>query len=123
MPGYGYASVSKEKRLKFTKFIKEYLTKRESLISVFVLIDSRLKPQKNDIEFMSWLGEHRIPFSICFTKQDKISDSESRKNLSQYKKEMLNFWESLPQMFLTSAINKKGRSEVLDFIEETNQSL
>ena len=123
LPGYGYASVSKEKRLKFTKFIKEYLTKRESLISVFVLIDSRLKPQKNDIEFMNWLGEHRIPFSICFTKQDKISDSESRKNLSQYKKEMLNFWESLPQMFLTSAINKKGRSEVLDFIEETNQSL
>ena len=103
LPGYGYASVSKQKRTDFAQIIKQYLTKRKNLMSVFVLIDSRLTPQKIDIEFMAWLGELRIPFVICFTKQDKLSKSESEINLMNYKKEMLKYWEYLPQFFKTSS--------------------
>ena len=96
LPGYGYAGVSKTLRFEFAKFSKNYLLKRENLICLFVLIDSRLKPQAIDLEFMQWLGENRIPFAICFTKQDKLSKKESIKNLNNYKNELLKGWEELP---------------------------
>ena len=121
LPGYGYASVSKQKRTDFAQIIKQYLTKRKNLMSVFVLIDSRLKPQKIDIEFMAWLGELRIPFVICFTKQDKLSKSESEINLMNYKKEMLKYWEYLPQFFKTSSSKNRGKNEILEFIDATNK--
>lgn len=121
LPGYGYASVSKQKRTDFAQIIKQYLTKRKNLMSVFVLIDSRLKPQKIDIEFMAWLGELRIPFVICFTKQDKLSKSESEINLMNYKKELLKYWEYLPQFFKTSSSKNKGKNEILNFIDTTNK--
>ncbi len=121
LPGYGYASVSKQKRTDFAQIIKQYLTKRKNLMSVFVLIDSRLNPQKIDVEFMAWLGELRIPFVICFTKQDKLSKSESEINLMNYKKEMLKYWEYLPQFFKTSSSKNRGKNEILNFIDATNK--
>jgi GTP-binding protein len=121
LPGYGYASVSKGQRLEFAKFIKKYLETRESLMCLFVLLDSRHKPQKIDLEFMQWLGEKGIPFVMCFTKQDKLSKTESAKNLAHYKKEMLQIWDKLPPLFLTSSAKKTGQEEVLQFIEDTNK--
>ena len=121
LPGYGYASVSKGQRLEFAKFIKKYLENRKNLMCLFVLLDSRLKPQKIDMEFMQWLGEKGIPFVMCFTKQDKLSKSEAVKNLANYKKEMKQIWEKLPSIFLTSSSNKKGQIEVLKFVAETNK--
>lgn len=120
LPGYGYAGVSKTKRLEFSQFIKKYLLKRENLMCLCVLLDSRLKPQSIDIEFMQWLGENNIPFVICFTKQDKLSKTESTKNLAHYKKEMLKSWEELPTIFLSSSVNKNGKDELLEFVEKTN---
>jgi len=121
LPGYGYASVSKGQRLEFAKFIKKYLETRENLMCLFVLIDSRHKPQKIDLEFMQWLGEKGIPFVMCFTKQDKLSKTELAKNLAHYKKKMLQIWDELPPIFLTSSAKKTGQEEVLQFIEETNK--
>ena len=88
---------------------------------LFVLLDSRLKPQKIDMEFMQWLGENGIPFVMCFTKQDKLSKSEAAKNLANYKKEMIQIWKELPPIFLTSSTNKKGQDEVLRFVADTNK--
>ena len=121
LPGYGYASVSKGKRIEFAKFINQYLRKRENLMCLFVLLDSRHKPQKIDMEFMQWLGENNIPFVMCFTKQDKLSKLESAKNLAHYKKEMKQIWQELPPIFLTSSSSKKGKDEVLQFIDKTNK--
>lgn len=117
LPGYGYAKVSKTNRKMFEKFISEYLTKREELVNVFVLLDSRLEPQKIDLEFMNWCGEKGIPFSMVFTKIDKLSSSALQKNLAKYKKEMLKYWEELPPVFTTSATSKFGREKVLNYIE------
>ena len=121
LPGYGYASVSKGKRIEFAKFINQYLRKRENLMCLFVLLDSRHKPQKIDMEFMQWLGENNIPFVMCFTKQDKLSKLESAKNLAHYKKEMKQIWQELPPIFLTSSSSKKGKDEILQFIDKTNK--
>jgi GTP-binding protein len=116
LPGYGYAKVSKAARLKFEKFISEYLLERKRLINTFVLIDSRLEPQKIDIEFMNWCGEKEIPFSIVFTKIDKLSSSALQKNLAAYKKEMLKYWDELPPVFTTSSDSKFGREKLLNYI-------
>ncbi|MBL6662909.1 MAG: YihA family ribosome biogenesis GTP-binding protein [Flavobacteriales bacterium] len=121
LPGYGYAGVSKTQRYEFAQFIKKYLLKRENLMCLFVLLDSRLKPQAIDLEFMQWLGENGIPFVICFTKQDKMSKKESTENLINYKKELLKSWEELPQIFLSSATKKNGKEEILTFIANTNE--
>ena len=121
LPGYGYASVSKGKRIEFAKFINQYLRKRENLMCLFVLLDRRHKPQKIDMEFMQWLGENNIPFVMCFTKQDKLSKLESAKNLAHYKKEMKQIWQELPPIFLTSSSSKKGKDEMLQFIDKTNK--
>ena len=122
-PGYGYAKVAKTERKKFEKFIWDYIEKRKQLINLFVLIDSRHEPLKNDIEFMNKLGQKGIPFSIVFTKIDKLSSSKLSKNLNAYKKRLLLNWESLPKLFNTSAVSKTGRLELLNYIDEINKTL
>jgi GTP-binding protein len=118
LPGYGYAKAPKKSRTKWEQFISEYLLHRASLLSTFVLIDARLEPQKIDLEFMNWCGGKGIPFSIVFTKTDKLSSSVLQKNLASYKKEMLNQWEELPPIFITSSQSKLGRESVLNYLDE-----
>jgi GTP-binding protein len=121
LPGYGYAQVSRDKRDTWAKFINEYILGRENLMCTFVLVDSRLSPQKIDLEFMDWLGENGIPFVIVFTKMDKLSKSKIANNIKNYKEEMGRSWDELPQCFYTSAEMKEGRKELLDFISQANQ--
>ncbi|MFA5619448.1 MAG: ribosome biogenesis GTP-binding protein YihA/YsxC [Weeksellaceae bacterium] len=123
LPGYGYARVSKKQRAGFQKLISDYLTKRPNLVNTFVLIDSRLKPQQNDLEFMKWLGENQIPFAMVFTKIDKISSAELQKALQTYKNEMLKTWESLPMIFTTSILGRIGRMDILNYIAGLNEQL
>jgi GTP-binding protein len=123
LPGYGYAQVSKKKRTIFQYFIENYFKEREQLVCTFVLIDSRHDPQKIDLEFMQFLGENRIPFCIVFTKADKLSSSKLNKQITSYKKKLLNSWESLPDSFITSSSNGLGRKEFLDFIGSINQDI
>lgn len=120
LPGYGYAKISKSMREKFEQFISEYILTRENLMNVFVLIDSRLEPQKIDLEFMEWLGENGIPFSMVFTKLDKLKPNEKKKFLPAYTKEMLQIWEEMPPVFVTSSTSGEGKEELLAYIEETN---
>lgn len=123
LPGYGYAKVSKTSRAQFEKFISEYLTQREKLVNVFVLIDCRLEPQKIDLEFLNWCGEKQIPFSIVFTKIDKLSSTALQKNLAKYKKELLKTWAELPPVFTSSASSKFGREKILNYIESINDAI
>lgn len=123
LPGYGYAKVSKTKRSQFEKMITNYLTQRPNLVNTFVLIDCRIPPQKIDLEFMEWLGENGIPFSMVFTKIDKISSTALQKALLNYKKEMLKTWEAMPQIFTTSATGRIGRLELLNYINYLNEEL
>lgn len=123
LPGYGYARVSKVKRGEFQKMITNYLQNRKNLVNTFVLIDCRIPPQKIDLEFMEWLGENQIPFSMVFTKIDKISSAALQKALLNYKKEMLKRWESMPQIFTTSATGRIGRLELLNYIHSLNEHL
>ncbi len=123
LPGYGYAKVSKGARKTFHKIITGYLKKRESLVCVFLLIDARHEPQKIDLEFMRWLGENQVPFVLVFTKIDKCSSNELRKNLAKYKKRLLVDWQSLPPLYTTSATNKLGRLEMLGYIDNLNKAI
>jgi GTP-binding protein len=123
LPGYGYAKLGKIERSKFDKLIKDYLSKRTTLVCLFQLIDCRHKPQKNDLEFLTWLGENDVPFVLCFTKTDKLTSVQLNKAVEFYKTTLLKQWETLPQIFLTSVTNNKGREEILKFIEETNKML
>ncbi|MFA7686757.1 MAG: ribosome biogenesis GTP-binding protein YihA/YsxC [Moheibacter sp.] len=123
LPGYGYARVSKTKRGEFQKMITNYLLNRKNLVNTFVLIDCRIPPQKIDLEFMEWLGENQVPFSMVFTKIDKISSAALQKSLLHYKKEMLKTWESMPQVFTSSATGKIGRLELLNYIHSLNEQL
>lgn len=123
LPGYGYAKVSKTSRAKWEKFISQYLTKRETLMNVFVLLDSRLEPQKIDLEFMNWCGQKEIPFSMVFTKIDKLSSSALQKNLAKYKKEMLKYWAEMPPVFVTSSTSSFGREKLLNYIEAINDAV
>jgi GTP-binding protein len=118
LPGYGFAKASKKSRQTWEIFITEYLLHRESLMTTFVLIDARLAPQKIDLEFMNWCGSKGIPFSIVFTKTDKLSSSALQRNLLAYRKELLKFWDELPPLFVTSAESKFGREPVLNYIGE-----
>jgi len=120
LPGYGYARTSKSNRTEWERFIRYYLKNRESLQCVFVLIDSRLEPQKVDIEFCNWLGEEGIPFLLIFTKADKQSAVKTDQNVAKFKKELLKSFEEVPQIFITSAENKLGRDAVLRLIDELN---
>lgn len=121
LPGYGYAKVSKSSREKWEKFIRNYITKRESLQCVFVLIDSRLEPQKIDLEFCCWMGEIQIPFALIFTKADKQSTVKTDQNVAQFKKALGGWFEEIPSIFVSSAEKGLGRDKVLDFIEEVNK--
>lgn len=123
LPGYGYAKASKKSRAEWEKFIVEYLTKRESLVTIFVLLDSRLEPQKIDLEFMNWCGEKELPFSMVFTKIDKLSSTQLQKNLAKYRKEMLKYWAELPPLFTTSSESKFGREKMLNYIENLNDMI
>lgn len=123
LPGYGYAKVAKSKRKDFNKLINEYILHRDNLMCLFVLLDSRHKPQKNDLGFMRWLGEHQVAFAMVFTKADKLSSSAVNKNISDYKKEMLKEWESLPDIFITSSEQKIGRDEILNYIDKISESV
>ena len=120
LPGYGYATVSKTQKQEFQKIIFSYLENRENLMCLFVLLDCRHKPQKIDLEFMKWLGEKQIPFLMIFTKIDKLGKTELKKNIENYKTEMLKQWEEIPQTFFSSVPKRKGSKEILDFIEKTN---
>ncbi len=123
LPGYGYAQVSKDKRQTFQKFIKDYFFKRKQLVCSFVLVDSRHEPQKIDLEFMNFLGEKGIPFAIIFTKADKLGSTVIQNKISKYKKTLFKYWENLPPYFVTSSINKTGKEDVLNFIENINNDL
>ena len=120
LPGYGYARVSKSSKRIFQKFITQYFSKRQQLALAFVLIDCRHKPQKVDLEFMKWMGENQVPFSIIFTKQDKMKPNALTKNIEDYKLKMLESWEEMPKYFITSSSNGTGRNEVLNYISEIN---
>ena len=122
LPGYGYAKVSKTVKQTFQSFIKNYFLQREQLICTFVLIDSRLEPQKIDLEFMQWMGENGIPFSIIFTKADKLKPKAIERNVKNYLDQLLlGAWEEVPNHFVTSSSNGLGKEEVLNYIEEINK--
>lgn len=123
LPGYGYAKRGKDMRDKLKNMIEGYVGRREQMTNLFVLIDSRHAPQKIDLEFMQWLGENGVPFSIVFTKMDKIGRVVGAKNVEAYKKILLGSWDELPPIFLTSSEDKRGRDELLGYIAEINQSL
>ncbi len=122
LPGYGWAKVSKKDKAIFEKMIAEYITNRKNLLCVFVLIDVRHKPQQIDMEFMRWLGENGLPFSMIFTKADKLKrKGELEKALQVYKLDFLKEWESMPDYFISSAVNKMGVEEIIRYIEGINK--
>ncbi len=123
LPGYGYAKRSKTERQKLEQMISSYILQREQLVNVFVLIDIRLEPQQIDLEFIDWLGSSQIPFSIVFTKADKLSTTKAKANVEKYMEKLSESWEEMPPYFITSSEKKTGRDEVLDYIEQINKSL
>ena len=123
LPGYGYAKVSKKERESFAKMIEKYATQRNNLVCFFVLIDARIPPQQNDLDFIEWLGDSQLPFVIVFTKVDKINQRVKSKNLELLKKELSESWDELPLIFETSAIKGTGKEQVMNFIDEANQKL
>lgn len=123
LPGYGFAQRGKEGRLQIRKIIDSYILNREALTNLFLLLDSRHEPQKIDLEFMTWLGEKGIPFSIVFTKVDKLSRSKVSENTDKYLKILKETWEELPPIFVTSSEKRQGGDEILDYIETINKTL
>lgn len=123
LPGYGYARTSKDARSKFEAMIQNYILRRDNLVCLFVLIDSRLDPQRIDLEFMEWLATHQIPFVMVFTKGDKLTVTDRQSCIDRYHKKMLESWESTPLAFMTSAEKKYGREELLAYIEGLNETV
>ena len=123
LPGYGYAQRGKKMMDKIEKLIQHYVLEREQMTCLFVLVDSRLAPQKIDMEFIEWLGENGVPFAIIFTKADKQSAGKTRANVDIYLSELSKQWEELPPYFISSAEKKTGRKEILDYIEQINHSI
>lgn len=123
LPGYGYAKRSKKEVDKLDQMIRGYILQREQLVNVFVLVDIRLEPQKIDLEFIEWLGLSSVPFAIVFTKGDKLTPNKARQAVEDYKKKLLETWEELPPLFLTSSEKKEGREELLNYIEQINKDL
>lgn len=123
LPGYGYAQRGKEGRKQIRSIIDAYISEREQMTALFLLLDSRHEPQKIDIEFMEELGENGIPFSIVFTKIDKQSRSKTKDNINVYTEKLKEMWEELPPIFLTSSEDRTGRDEILDYIDEINKTL
>ncbi len=122
LPGYGYAKVSKRSKKTFQKFITDYFSLREQLICGFVLIDCRHEPQKVDLEFMEWLGVNGIPFSIVFTKSDKLTKNTLPQHIENYTNKMLEFWEEMPPYFITSSANREGCEALLAEIDQLNKA-
>ena len=120
LPGYGFARVPLTERRKWEQFIRTYLLKRENLFCVFVLVDSRHEPQQNDLDFLSWLGKNGIPLAIVFTKTDKLNKAQMESFRAAYEEKLNVYWEELPALFVTSAQNRQGRDEILNFIESVN---
>lgn len=118
LPGYGYAQTSKTERKQMLQFIKKYILHAPDLMNLFVLLDSRIKPQQSDLKFMEWLGMNEIPFTMVFTKMDKLSSSALSKNLAAYREAMLDTWEFLPPIIKTSAVSRHGKDEILNYIEQ-----
>lgn len=123
LPGYGFAQRGKEGRENIRRIIESYVLQRPQLTCLFVLLDCRHEPQKIDLEFMEWLGENEVPFAIIFTKIDKISRGRLMDNLNKYKEKLLETWEELPPILLSSSETKDGREEILDYIQSINQQL
>ena len=123
LPGYGDASRGKEIREQLARMIKSYIMKREQMVNLFVLVDSRHKPQKIDLEFITWLGENGVPFSLVFTKLDKLGNQAGLRNVEEYKQALAEQWEELPPVFVTSSVDGRGRDELLDYIEQINKSV
>ncbi|MBD5204721.1 MAG: YihA family ribosome biogenesis GTP-binding protein [Bacteroidales bacterium] len=123
LPGYGYAARGKDQRLQFRKMIERYVLERQQMTCLFVLIDIRHEPQKVDVEFLTWLGEHQVPFAIVFTKADKLGKVKGEQMVSSYKRFLLKDWEELPPLFVTSAEKGEGRDALIDFISKTNLSI
>lgn len=123
LPGYGYAKRGQKGKDQIQKVIEDYILEREQMTNLFVLIDSRLNPQMIDLEFMEWLGENGIPFSLIFTKIDKISKGRLQENLKVYQAKLSESWEELPPILFSSSEKKEGRDEILGYIEEINKSL
>ena len=123
LPGYGFAQRGKEGRENIQRIIEDYILEREQLTNLFVLIDCRHEPQKIDLEFMEWLGENEIPFSLIFTQIDKISKGRLQENLKVYQTKLLESWEELPPILLSSSEKKEGRDKILNYIDEINKSL
>ncbi len=122
LPGYGYARRGKEGRDKIRVMIEDYILEREAMTNLFVLIDSRHEPQKIDLEFMEWLGEQGVPFAIVFTKGDKLAGGRLNTNVNAYREKLLESWEELPPLFVTSAEKGQGRDELLNYIQDINQT-
>jgi len=123
LPGYGYARVSKSSKKVFQKFITQYFGLREQLVTAFVLVDIRHEPQPIDLEFMQWLGENGIPFSIIFTKADKLKPKVIERHVADYKAILLETWEEMPNYFITSSSKGIGKDDVLDYIDELNGNM
>ena len=123
LPGYGYAQHSKKTREQWRIMINNYISRRRNLVTTFVLVDARIEPQNNDLGFVSWLGENQVPFCIVFTKADKISKAELDKNVEAFKARLLEEWEELPPIFVTSSEKGQGRDEILDYIEQQNMEI
>lgn len=123
LPGYGYAQRSKKAREEWRLMLANYIRRRRNLVCTFVLVDSRIEPQNSDMGFMEWLGENQVPFCIVFTKADKLGKMELEKNVEAYRQRLLQDWEELPQVFITSSENKLGREEILDYIEHQNAEI
>ncbi|MDE6271293.1 MAG: ribosome biogenesis GTP-binding protein YihA/YsxC [Muribaculaceae bacterium] len=121
LPGYGYAARSKADRARLEAMIKDYILHRRQMTNLFVLVDSRHAPQRIDMEFMDWLGENGVPFSIVFTKLDKLTSGAAKKAVEHYLEALHERWEELPPVFRTSSEDKRGRNEILDYIEQLNQ--
>ena len=119
LPGYGYAKVPVKLREKWVRATEDYILRRDNLVSLFVLLDTRHKPQRSDLDFMEFLGLNNIPFARVFTKSDKLTVTNLQISVDQYNTEMLNNWESLPVSFITSAVKGNGRDEILNYIEES----
>lgn len=122
LPGYGYAKISVSVKEKFQKLISRYILERENLYCLFVLIDIRHKPQKIDIEFISWLGENQIPFAIIFTKADKLGKDTAARNVAAYSQELKKMWEELPPVMVTSSLEGTGRDAIISFILNIHKS-
>ena len=123
LPGYGYARRGQKGKTQIQRIIEDYILEREQMTNLFLLIDSRLDPQTIDLEFMEWLGEHGVPFSIVFTKGDKLKGGRLNTNIQQYLKKLKEQWEELPPYFVTSSENRMGRKELLDYIESINKEM